>query len=145
MQHPPSRVVFNKASQSPNKEHIELLKSRGLKFEDETAASGYFNRIGYNRLGGYVKNFQNSEGRFIEESIGNAHDFWITYAHSGFERQQPPPLAIFSWANTNPTRTELQLELHNLTLLACHHLENLGVIKQRGLRGLRMPSATKYS
>ena len=27
----------------------------------------------------------------LEESIGNAHDFWVTYARDGFERQQPRP------------------------------------------------------
>lgn len=37
------------------------------------------------------KSIGNNQNNRLEESIGNAQDFWITYAHSGFERQQPRP------------------------------------------------------
>ena len=37
------------------------------------------------------KSIGNNQNNRLEESIGNAHDFWTTYAHSGFERQQPRP------------------------------------------------------
>ena len=37
------------------------------------------------------KSIGNNQNNRLEESIGNAHDFWVTYAHSGFARQQPRP------------------------------------------------------
>ena len=37
------------------------------------------------------KSIGNNQNNRMEESIGNAHDFWITYGQSGFERQQPRP------------------------------------------------------
>jgi hypothetical protein len=37
------------------------------------------------------KSIGNNQNNRLEESIGNAHDFWITYAQSGFARQQPRP------------------------------------------------------
>jgi hypothetical protein len=37
------------------------------------------------------KSIGNNQNNRMEESIGNAHDFWTTYAHSGFARQQPRP------------------------------------------------------
>jgi hypothetical protein len=37
------------------------------------------------------KSIGNNQNNRLEESLGNAHDFWTTYAHSGFERQQPRP------------------------------------------------------
>lgn len=37
------------------------------------------------------KSIGNNQNNRLEESIGNAHDFWVTYAQSGFERQQPRP------------------------------------------------------
>jgi Restriction endonuclease XhoI len=37
------------------------------------------------------KSIGNNQNNRMEESIGNAHDFWITYGHSGFEHQQPRP------------------------------------------------------
>ncbi len=37
------------------------------------------------------KSIGNNQNNRLEESIGNAHDFWITYGQSGFERQQPRP------------------------------------------------------
>ena len=37
------------------------------------------------------KSIGNNQNNRLEESIGNAHDFWVTYSQSGFERQQPRP------------------------------------------------------
>jgi hypothetical protein len=37
------------------------------------------------------KSIGNNQNNRLEESIGNAHDFWVTYGQSGFERQQPRP------------------------------------------------------
>lgn len=37
------------------------------------------------------KSIGNNQNNRLEESIGNAHDFWTTYSHSGFECQQPRP------------------------------------------------------
>jgi hypothetical protein len=37
------------------------------------------------------KSVGNNQNNRLEESIGNAHDFWTTYRYSGFERQQPRP------------------------------------------------------
>lgn len=37
------------------------------------------------------KSIGNNQNNRLEESLGNAVDFWTTYAHSGFERQQPRP------------------------------------------------------
>ncbi|MEO7412155.1 MAG: PaeR7I family type II restriction endonuclease [Opitutaceae bacterium] len=37
------------------------------------------------------KSIGNNQNNRLEESIGNAHDFWTTYAQDGFERQQPRP------------------------------------------------------
>lgn len=37
------------------------------------------------------KSIGNNQNNRLEESIGNAHDFWTTYAYSGFLRQQPRP------------------------------------------------------
>ena len=37
------------------------------------------------------KSIGNNQNNRLAESIGNAHDFWTTYAHSGFERHQPRP------------------------------------------------------
>jgi hypothetical protein len=37
------------------------------------------------------KSIGNNQNNRLEESIGNATDFWTTYQHSGFERQLPRP------------------------------------------------------
>jgi hypothetical protein len=37
------------------------------------------------------KSIGNNQNNRLEESIGNAHDFWTTYAQSGFAKQQPRP------------------------------------------------------
>lgn len=37
------------------------------------------------------KSIGNNQNNRLEESIGNAQDFWTTYAHSGFARRQPRP------------------------------------------------------
>lgn len=37
------------------------------------------------------KSIGNNQNNRLEESIGNAHDFWVTYSRSGFERQMPRP------------------------------------------------------
>jgi hypothetical protein len=37
------------------------------------------------------KSIGNNQNNRLEESIGNAHDFWMTYQRDGFERQQPRP------------------------------------------------------
>jgi hypothetical protein len=37
------------------------------------------------------KSIGNNQNNRLEESIGNACDFWATYERSGFERQQPRP------------------------------------------------------
>ncbi len=37
------------------------------------------------------KSIGNNQNNRLEESLGNAHDFWTTYAHDGFMRQQPRP------------------------------------------------------
>ncbi len=37
------------------------------------------------------KSIGNNQNNRLEESIGNAHDFWVTYGQSGFEVQQPRP------------------------------------------------------
>jgi len=37
------------------------------------------------------KSIGNNQNNRLEESLGNALDFWTTYQHSGFERQQPRP------------------------------------------------------
>lgn len=37
------------------------------------------------------KSIGNNQNNRIEESLGNAHDFWVSYSQSGFERQQPRP------------------------------------------------------
>jgi hypothetical protein len=37
------------------------------------------------------KSIGNNQNNRLEESLGNALDFWTTYEHSGFERQQPRP------------------------------------------------------
>ncbi|MFO0591641.1 MAG: PaeR7I family type II restriction endonuclease [Polyangiaceae bacterium] len=37
------------------------------------------------------KSIGNNQNNRLEESIGNAHDFWVTYGQSGFERLQPRP------------------------------------------------------
>jgi abortive infection bacteriophage resistance protein len=50
-------MKFQKPSKTP-KEHIELLKSRGLAISDEPLAEHYLKFIGYYRLGGYFIPFQ---------------------------------------------------------------------------------------
>lgn len=37
------------------------------------------------------KSIGNNQNNRLEESLGNAFDFWTTYQHSGFECQQPRP------------------------------------------------------
>lgn len=37
------------------------------------------------------KSIGNNQNNRLEESLGNAADFWATYAHDGFLRQQPRP------------------------------------------------------
>jgi hypothetical protein len=37
------------------------------------------------------KSIGNNQNNRLEESIGNATDFWTTYANAGFARQQPRP------------------------------------------------------
>lgn len=37
------------------------------------------------------KSIGNNQNNRLEESLGNALDFWTTYEHSGFERQLPRP------------------------------------------------------
>lgn len=37
------------------------------------------------------KSIGNNQNNRLEESIGNAHDFWMTYQNDGFERHLPKP------------------------------------------------------
>lgn len=58
-------------------QQLELLKNRGLIFEDEQKALGYLKTIGYYRLSGYLYSFrqvdaQNSN-RKLDGFIGSSH------------------------------------------------------------------------
>jgi hypothetical protein len=59
------------------------------------------------------KSIGNNQNNRLEESIGNATDFWTTYQHSGFERQLPRPWLGYlfvgnydSKADSKPVRIE---------------------------------------
>ena len=67
------------------------------------------------------KSIGNNQNNRLEESIGNAHDFWTTYAASGFYRQQPRPWLGYLFvgkyekdADGKPVRIE---QPHFLTML----------------------------
>jgi hypothetical protein len=66
------------------------------------------------------KSIGNNQNNRLEESIGNAHDFWTTYAHSGFERQQPRPwLGYLFVGNYQPEADEKPVKIsqpHFLTM-----------------------------
>lgn len=66
------------------------------------------------------KSIGNNQNNRLEESIGNAHDFWTTYADSGFGRQQPRPwLGYLFVGNYQPEADEKPVKIgqpHFLTM-----------------------------
>ncbi|MEI8377665.1 MAG: Abi family protein [bacterium] len=59
------KTIFNKPALTIEKQLI-LLKQRGLIIEDDELAKHYLTYIGYYRLSGYMKPFQNADNSFIE-------------------------------------------------------------------------------
>lgn len=73
---------------SKNWDLIVLANSRFHPAKGDSAAPVLYAAIEFKSQDKSIGNNQNNR---LEESIGNAHDFWVTYAQSGFERQQPRP------------------------------------------------------
>jgi hypothetical protein len=73
---------------SKNWDLIVLANSRFHRTKDEIGEPTLYAAIEFKSQDKSIGNNQNNR---LEESIGNAHDFWTTYAQSGFERQQPRP------------------------------------------------------
>jgi hypothetical protein len=73
---------------SKNWDLIVLEKSRFHPRKDENGDPVLYAAIEFKSQDKSIGNNQNNR---FEESIGNAHDFWATYEHDGFLRQQPRP------------------------------------------------------
>jgi hypothetical protein len=73
---------------SKNWDLIVLANSRFHPAKDDVTGPVLYAALEFKSQDKSIGNNQNNR---MEESIGNAHDFWITYAQSGFERQQPRP------------------------------------------------------
>jgi hypothetical protein len=73
---------------SKNWDVIVLANSRFHPAKDDSGRPILYAAVEFKSQDKSIGNNQNNR---LEESIGNAHDFWVTYAHSGFERQQPRP------------------------------------------------------
>lgn len=73
---------------SKNWDLIVLANSRFHSPKSTTAGPVLYAAVEFKSQDKSIGNNQNNR---LEESIGNAHDFWTTYAHSGFECQQPRP------------------------------------------------------
>ena len=73
---------------SKNWDLIVLTNSRFHPAKGETGTPTLYAAVEFKSQDKSIGNNQNNR---LEESIGNAHDFWTTYAQSGFERQQPRP------------------------------------------------------
>jgi abortive infection bacteriophage resistance protein len=61
------------------KEMVDILKSRGLTFENENRAIGILKRINYYRLTGYLLHYKVNEEKYIDgttfENVANLYDF----------------------------------------------------------------------
>ena len=73
---------------SKNWDLIVLSNSRFHSTSKETANPVLYAAVEFKSQDKSIGNNQNNR---LEESLGNAVDFWTTYAHSGFECQQPRP------------------------------------------------------
>lgn len=73
---------------SKNWDLIVLANSRFHPAKGDSAGPVLYAAVEFKSQDGSIGNNQNNR---LEESIGNAHDFWITYGQSGFERLQPRP------------------------------------------------------
>ncbi len=73
---------------SKNWDLIVLANSRFYSSEKKTGSPVLYAVIEFKSQDKSIGNNQNNR---LEESLGSAVDFWTTYAHSGFERQQPRP------------------------------------------------------
>lgn len=66
-------VLANSRFQSPHRDPAGPVLYAAVEFKSQDKSIG------------------NNQNNRLEESIGNAHDFWVTYGQSGFERQLPRP------------------------------------------------------
>lgn len=73
---------------SKNWDFIVVGNSRFHRAEGDAGGTVLYAAVEFKSQDKSIGNNQNNR---LEESIGNAHDFWTTYAQSGFERQQPRP------------------------------------------------------
>lgn len=73
---------------SKNWDLIVLANSRFHPAKSDVATPVLYAAIEFKSQDKSIGNNQNNR---LEESIGNAHDFWVTYGQSGFERLQPRP------------------------------------------------------
>ncbi len=73
---------------SKNWDVVVLANSRFHPAEGDSGSPVLYAAVEFKSQDKSIGNNQNNR---MEESIGNAHDFWTTYSNSGFERQQPRP------------------------------------------------------
>lgn len=82
------------------------------------------------------KSIGNNQNNRLEESIGNAHDFWTTYAHSGFERQQPRPwLGYLFVGKYEPASDSKQVRIEQPHFLAMQPFRGEGNNDARKFQG----------
>lgn len=73
---------------SKNWDLIVVSNSRFHSSSKDSGKPTLYAALEFKSQSGSIGNNQNNR---LEESIGNAHDFWVTYENAGFERLQPRP------------------------------------------------------
>ncbi|HNC22630.1 MAG TPA: PaeR7I family type II restriction endonuclease [Opitutaceae bacterium] len=83
------------------------------------------------------KSIGNNQNNRMEESIGNATDFWTTYAESGFARQLPRPwLGYLFVGKYQPTEDGKPVKVKQPHFLAMQPFRGEGNDKQESFDGL---------
>ncbi|MEI7911306.1 MAG: PaeR7I family type II restriction endonuclease [Verrucomicrobiota bacterium] len=82
------------------------------------------------------KSIGNNQNNRLEESLGNALDFWTTYEHSGFERQLPRPwLGYLFVGKYNPDADGKSVRIEQPHFLAMPPFRTEGSDNQRKFAG----------
>lgn len=82
------------------------------------------------------KSIGNNQNNRLEESIGNAHDFWTTYAHSGFVCQQPRPwLGYLFVGKYQPSADETPVKVRQPHFLAMKPFRGLEAEETEAFEG----------
>jgi len=118
---------------SKNWDLIVLTNSRFHPAKGETGTPTLYAAVEFKSQDKSIGNNQNNR---LEESIGNAHDFWTTYAQSGFERQQPRPwLGYLFIGKYEPTSDGKSVRIKQPHFLALEVFRGFGNDKAESFAG----------